>query len=100
MIVTPNLPEAARLLDEPVATDRADDGGAGRTAARSGAQAVLIKGGHAGGAESADFLLTAGRAALADGAAASPPRTPTAPAARCPRRSPPASPAGATWRAR
>ena len=58
MIVTPNLPEAARLLDEPAATDRdAVEGQAARLLAL-GAHAVLIKGGHAGGSESADFLLT------------------------------------------
>ena len=57
-LITPNLPEAARLLGEPVAAGRA---AVERQAARlieRGARGVLIKGGHGGGPESADFLLT------------------------------------------
>ena len=58
LLVTPNLPEAARLLREPPATDRrAIEGQAARLRAQ-GANAVLLKGGHGGGDESADFLLT------------------------------------------
>ncbi len=59
MIVTPNLPEAARLLGEPVAADRAAMEAQAKRLLDIGAHAVLIKGGHAGGDESADFLLTA-----------------------------------------
>ena len=58
MVVTPNLPEAARLLDEPVAADRAAMEAQAKRLLALGPQAVLIKGGHAGGEESADFLLT------------------------------------------
>ncbi len=58
MVVTPNLPEAARLLGEPVAADRAAMEAQAKKLLALGAHAVLIKGGHAGGAESADFLLT------------------------------------------
>ena len=58
MIVTPNLPEAARLLDEPVATDRAAMEAQAKRLLALGPRAVMIKGGHAGGEESADFLLT------------------------------------------
>jgi hydroxymethylpyrimidine/phosphomethylpyrimidine kinase len=57
-VVTPNLPEAAVLADMPVATDEA---GMRRQAERLlglGAKAVLMKGGHAEGAESADILFT------------------------------------------
>jgi hydroxymethylpyrimidine/phosphomethylpyrimidine kinase len=57
-IITPNLPEAARLLEEdPV--DRPDEieAQAGRLLSR-GAPAVLLKGGHGSGAQSADYLLT------------------------------------------
>lgn len=58
LVVTPNLPEAARLLGAPVAADRpAMEAQAGRLL-DLGPQAVLIKGGHAGGEESADFLLS------------------------------------------
>jgi hydroxymethylpyrimidine/phosphomethylpyrimidine kinase len=57
-LVTPNLPEAARLLGEPEAAGRAAvEAQAARLLAR-GARGVLLKGGHAGGDESADFLLT------------------------------------------
>ena len=57
-LITPNLPEAARLLGEPAAPDRqAMERQAERLCAK-GASAVLIKGGHGGGSESADFLLT------------------------------------------
>ena len=57
-LVTPNLPEAARLLNEEIAKgQKAIEGQAARLLAR-GAKAVLLKGGHGGGAESADYLLT------------------------------------------
>ena len=55
---TPNLPEAARLLDAPVAATRgAVEAQAARLLAL-GPGAVLLKGGHGGGPESADFLLS------------------------------------------
>jgi hydroxymethylpyrimidine/phosphomethylpyrimidine kinase len=57
-LITPNLPEAARLLGEPVA---GDGGAVEAQAARlieRGARGVLLKGGHGSGPESADFLLT------------------------------------------
>ena len=57
LLVTPNLPEAAALLGEDVAqTDPAVLGQAERIRAL-GPRAVLIKGGHADGAESVDVLL-------------------------------------------
>jgi hydroxymethylpyrimidine/phosphomethylpyrimidine kinase len=57
-IITPNLPEAARLLGEDEVEDQtAIEAQAGRLLAR-GARAVLLKGGHGSGAESADYLLT------------------------------------------
>ncbi len=59
MLVTPNLPEAARLLGESAATDRATMAAQAKRLLALGPQAVLIKGGHAGGVESADFLVTA-----------------------------------------
>jgi hydroxymethylpyrimidine/phosphomethylpyrimidine kinase len=58
-IITPNLPEAAALLDAPVATDAAEIENQGRRLLALGARAVLIKGGHGQGAESIDYLVTA-----------------------------------------
>jgi hydroxymethylpyrimidine/phosphomethylpyrimidine kinase len=58
VIVTPNLPEAARLLGEGVAEDRKGIEAQASRLLQRGAKAVLLKGGHGGGAESADYLLT------------------------------------------
>ncbi|AQZ51671.1 bifunctional hydroxymethylpyrimidine kinase/phosphomethylpyrimidine kinase [Martelella mediterranea] len=58
-VLTPNLPEAAALLDAETATTR-DQMIEQATALRGlGAQAVLLKGGHLEGAESPDLLVTA-----------------------------------------
>jgi hydroxymethylpyrimidine/phosphomethylpyrimidine kinase len=59
-LITPNLPEAAALLDEPVAADEAAIASQGKSLLAMGAQAVLIKGGHGQGAESIDYLFTSG----------------------------------------
>jgi hydroxymethylpyrimidine/phosphomethylpyrimidine kinase len=65
-LVTPNLPEAAALLDEPVAASETDIERQGRRLLSTGCGAVLIKGGHAKGAESIDYLFReAGVVALA-----------------------------------
>jgi hydroxymethylpyrimidine/phosphomethylpyrimidine kinase len=56
-LVTPNLPEAAALLNEPVASDEATIRSQGRRLLASGARAVLIKGGHGQGRESIDTLF-------------------------------------------
>jgi hydroxymethylpyrimidine/phosphomethylpyrimidine kinase len=58
-IITPNLPEAASLLDEAVATDAAAIQGQGRRLLSLGCPAVLIKGGHGEGSESIDYLVRA-----------------------------------------
>jgi hydroxymethylpyrimidine/phosphomethylpyrimidine kinase len=58
-LITPNLPEAAVLLGEPVATDSATTVAQARRLVALGARAVLIKGGHAAGRESIDHLVTA-----------------------------------------
>jgi hydroxymethylpyrimidine/phosphomethylpyrimidine kinase len=59
LLVTPNLPEAAALLDEPMASDeRAMRRQAERILAL-GPKAVLVKGGHGAGTESTDLLLDA-----------------------------------------
>ncbi|WFU43757.1 bifunctional hydroxymethylpyrimidine kinase/phosphomethylpyrimidine kinase [Bradyrhizobium sp. CB82] len=65
-VITPNLPEAAALLDEPVAVSGAGIESQGRRLLTLGCRAVLIKGGHGQGAESIDYLVTAdGATALA-----------------------------------
>ena len=58
LIVTPNLPEAARLTGEAVAAGAAEMEAQAKRLLALGARAALVKGGHAGGAESNDFLLT------------------------------------------
>jgi len=56
-VITPNLPEAAVLLDEGVAADEAAVEKQGRRLLAMGCKAVLIKGGHGEGAESIDYLV-------------------------------------------
>ena len=58
-LITPNLPEAAALLDEPVATSEAAIESQGKQLLALGCPAVLIKGGHGQGADSTDYLVTA-----------------------------------------
>ena len=60
-IVTPNLPEAAALLDEPVATSEAAVEDQGKRLLAMGCRAVLIKGGHGQGAESIDYFFDVNR---------------------------------------
>jgi hydroxymethylpyrimidine/phosphomethylpyrimidine kinase len=56
-LITPNLPEAAALLGEGVATDAADIERQGKRLLAMGCPAVLIKGGHGEGSESIDYLI-------------------------------------------
>jgi hydroxymethylpyrimidine/phosphomethylpyrimidine kinase len=57
-IVTPNLPEAARLLDAAVAESEAAVEAQGREIIRRfDCRAVLMKGGHGDGAEAVDLLI-------------------------------------------
>jgi hydroxymethylpyrimidine/phosphomethylpyrimidine kinase len=58
-LVTPNLPEAAALLDEPVAVSEDAIERQGKRLLAMGCPAVLIKGGHGQGSESTDYLVTA-----------------------------------------
>jgi hydroxymethylpyrimidine/phosphomethylpyrimidine kinase len=58
-VITPNLPEAAALLDVAMATSEADVESQGRRLLAFGCRAVLIKGGHGEGAESIDYLIRA-----------------------------------------
>jgi hydroxymethylpyrimidine/phosphomethylpyrimidine kinase len=57
-LITPNLPEAAALLDEPVASSEAVIASQGQRLLALGCKAVLIKGGHGQGAESIDYLFS------------------------------------------
>jgi hydroxymethylpyrimidine/phosphomethylpyrimidine kinase len=58
-VITPNLPEAAALLDAPLARDEAEMRGQAEKLLARGVGAVLIKGGHGAGAESVDLLVEA-----------------------------------------
>ncbi|CCD87991.1 bifunctional: hydroxy-methylpyrimidine kinase (HMP kinase); hydroxy-phosphomethylpyrimidine kinase (HMP-P kinase) [Bradyrhizobium sp. ORS 285] len=57
-LITPNLPEAAALLGEPIADTDEAIAAQGRRLLALGCPAVLIKGGHGQGAESTDYLIT------------------------------------------
>jgi hydroxymethylpyrimidine/phosphomethylpyrimidine kinase len=59
-LVTPNLPEAAALLGEAVATSEAAIASQGARLLAIGCRAVLIKGGHGQGSESIDYLFAGG----------------------------------------
>jgi hydroxymethylpyrimidine/phosphomethylpyrimidine kinase len=56
-VVTPNLPEAAALLDAPAARDEGEMREQAKKLLALGAEAVLIKGGHGGGPQSVDLLI-------------------------------------------
>jgi hydroxymethylpyrimidine/phosphomethylpyrimidine kinase len=58
-VLTPNLPEAAALLDTAPARDEAEMQAQAHKLLGLGPGAVLIKGGHGGGAESVDILVEA-----------------------------------------
>jgi hydroxymethylpyrimidine/phosphomethylpyrimidine kinase len=57
LIITPNLPEAAALLETTVAESENEMQAQGEKLLALGARAVLIKGGHGSGAESVDILV-------------------------------------------
>jgi hydroxymethylpyrimidine/phosphomethylpyrimidine kinase len=57
-LITPNLPEAAALLDEPVAASEPAIENQGTRLLAMGCGAVLIKGGHGQGPESIDYLFS------------------------------------------
>jgi hydroxymethylpyrimidine/phosphomethylpyrimidine kinase len=71
-LITPNLPEAAALLEESVASDETAIADQGKRLLAMGARAVLIKGGHGKGSECIDYLFSGG-----DMIALSAPRIPT-----------------------
>lgn len=57
-LITPNLPETAALLGEPEAADRAGMEAQALRLRALGPSAVLVKGGHLGGTESPDVLVS------------------------------------------
>jgi hydroxymethylpyrimidine/phosphomethylpyrimidine kinase len=57
-LLTPNLPEAAHLLDTDIATTRDEMARQGAALCALGTKAVLIKGGHLEGTDSPDCLVT------------------------------------------
>jgi hydroxymethylpyrimidine/phosphomethylpyrimidine kinase len=57
VVVTPNLPEAAALLDAPIAGSEDEMRAQAERLLELGPRAVLIKGGHGSGAESVDLLV-------------------------------------------
>ena len=58
-VLTPNIPEAASLCGTPPAASREALLAQAESLLATGARAVLLKGGHAAGAEAADLLLSA-----------------------------------------
>jgi hydroxymethylpyrimidine/phosphomethylpyrimidine kinase len=62
-IITPNLSEAAALLDAPVAKTEAEMQAQAKRLIAAGAKAVLMKGGHGSGPEAVDLLVTANSSA-------------------------------------
>jgi hydroxymethylpyrimidine/phosphomethylpyrimidine kinase len=57
LVITPNLPEAAALLEAPLASTETQMREQAERLLALGAKAVLIKGGHASGPESVDLLV-------------------------------------------
>jgi hydroxymethylpyrimidine/phosphomethylpyrimidine kinase len=57
-LITPNLPEAAALLDDQVAASESAVEAQGKRLLAMGCRAVLIKGGHGQGAESTDYFIS------------------------------------------
>lgn len=58
-VITPNMPEAAALLDMSIAITETEIEAQAQALLSFGCPAVLVKGGHAGGADSVDYLVTA-----------------------------------------
>ena len=71
-VLTPNLPEAARLLGAAEASGADEMIAQGEALLKLGPRAVLMKGGHAAGAECLDFLISAEAPAIAFRAERSP----------------------------
>ena len=92
LVVTPNLPEAAALLDAPIADTETAMRGARRAPARARRAGGARQGWSRQRAESVDLLIEPTASSRDSRPTASRPETPMAPAARCRLRSRPASP--------
>ena len=64
-LITPNLPEAARLTGLPQPQDATSRAATAQAFFRMGVQAVLLKGGHANGPQATDWLHRPGQRPLA-----------------------------------
>lgn len=60
-LITPNLPEAAKLLEGPIAETEAEARSQLDRLAELGSKAVLLKGGHGSGSEAVDLLFCNGK---------------------------------------
>ena len=60
LVITPNLAEAAALLEAPIAGTEAEMRAQGERLLALGPRAVLVKGGHGSGPESVDLLIEPG----------------------------------------
>ena len=65
-LITPNVPEIAALLSEPLAPNEVELVNQARRLLEFGCQAILLKGGHATGDEAVDLLVTRARNPQAD----------------------------------
>jgi len=61
LVITPNLPEAAALLEAPAARNESEMRAQAQALLALGCRAVLLKGGHGSGSESVDLLVEGGR---------------------------------------
>jgi len=59
-LLTPNLPEAARLLEQPLATNEDEMTAQAKALLALGCKAVVIKGGHGSSAEAVDIFMVRG----------------------------------------
>ena len=59
-LLTPNLPEAARLLDQPIAQNESEMEAQAHALLALGCRAVVVKGGHGEGADAVDILVQGG----------------------------------------
>ncbi len=59
-LVTPNIPEAARLLDQPIAVDEDEMTAQAHQLLALGCKAVVLKGGHGRSAEAVDIFMEKG----------------------------------------
>jgi hydroxymethylpyrimidine/phosphomethylpyrimidine kinase len=99
-LITPNLPEAAELTGEPGITSRNDMPALAEKLVALGASGVMLKAAIWRAKTARTTCSHRTETASGSKASARPRRTPTAPAAPCPQRSPPSLPSPASVRSR